>query len=170
MGWRVEIWNPDPPYNGPQPFPFPLLTSKPVDGLDLLPAVLQSLPLAMVNVHQQTSIAPLIPYQRLMSIGTTAEPTPLQDWILDATLPPGAPAPEPTLAGTATDTPDTRRELIRAALASTRTKHHDLFTATQASNNPYTAPLAFELRDLILEAIDTLTTTTAIQTGDTDEF
>lgn len=167
MGWRVHAWNPDPPHNGPQAFPYPLLAAKPVTGIDLIAAVLQSLPIAMVDVHTKGSLAPLIPYHRLIDLGQSYD-TLIADWILDGTLPPGSPTPDPAIAGTSDGTPDTRREAIRTALQASRTDYEETFRKAQQENNPYAAPLSWELRNHILTAIDDISATTnAAATKDT---
>jgi hypothetical protein len=159
MGWRVHAWNPDPPYNGPQPFPFPLLSDRPVVGLDLIAAVLQSLLIAMVDVHTKGNLSPLVPYHRLIELGENYD-TNLGDWILDGSLPPGAPTPDPKVAGAVDGPAEDRREAIRTALLASRSEYVGLFDQTKRDNDPFTVPLSWELRDQILAAIDSLTAAT----------
>lgn len=162
-GWRVRIWNPDPPHNGHQPFPFPLLASGPINGIDIMPGVIQSLSLAMVDVHTKGNLSPLVPYHRLIELGQTYD-TLLADWIADADLPPGAPPPETAIAGASTDTPQDRRDRIEAALRTSRTEHEEAFTKTEHANNPFAVPLAWELRHHIRQALDELSTSATTTT------
>ena len=155
MGWRVQVWNPDPPHNGPQPFPFPLLSDRSVPGIDLVAAVLQSLLIAMVDVHTKGNLSPLVPYHRLIELGENYG-TYLDDWIEDATLAPGAPTPDPGVAATADGPAEGRREAIRGALLGARAAYEDLFDQTTRDNHPFAVPLSWELRDQILAALDSL--------------
>ena len=165
MGWRVKAWNPDPPHNGFQPFPFPLLSDRPVPSIDLVAAVLQSLLIAMVDVHTKGNLSPLVPYHRLIELGKNHD-THLGDWIHDGTLPPGAPTPDPKLAGTADGPAEGRKEAIRGALLGARADYVELFDQTKRDNNSFKAPLSWELRDQILAAVDSLTAATNAITGD----
>jgi hypothetical protein len=165
-GWRVQIWNPDPPYNGFQPCPYPLLSATKVEALDVLPAVLQSLLIAMIDVHTKGNLGPLVPYQRLIDIGENGRSM-LEDWIADGTLPQGAETPEPPIAGTVSDDPETRRSNIHRALHASRQEYEELFKKTEHANNPYTVPLAWELRDQIRVALDDLTAATNVATTTT---
>jgi hypothetical protein len=164
MGWRVQVWNPDPPYNGPQPFPFPLLSNQPVSGIDLVAAVLQSLPIAMVDVHTKGNLTPLVPYHRLIELGENYG-TYLADWIEDATLPPGSPTPDSGVAGAADGAAESRRQAIRAALEASRADYESVFKEAERENNPFATPLSWELRDQILAALDSLMATTIASIG-----
>lgn len=70
------------------PFPDPLLGPLLVNEEDLLPAVLESLPLAMVDSNTRQSLEPLMPYGRLRELGEKAQNY-LQAWILANTTPGG---------------------------------------------------------------------------------
>ncbi len=164
MGWRVQVWNPDPPYNGPQPFPFPLLSSQAVSGIDLVAAVLQSLPIAMVDVHTKGNLTPLVPYHRLIELGENYG-TYLDDWIEDATLPSGSPTPDPRVAGPADGPSDGRRQAIQVALEASRADYESVFKQTERANNPFATPLSWELRSQILAALDSLMATTVASVG-----
>lgn len=169
MGWRVEAWNPDPPHSGAQPFPFPLLSDRPVLGLDLIAAVLQSLLIAMVDVHTKGNLSPLVPYHRLIELGENYD-TNLGDWIQDGTLPPGAPTPDPKVAGGVDGSAEDRREAIRTALLTSRAEYEELFSQTKRDNDPFAVPLSWELRDQILAALDGLTAATNAITGKTSSL
>jgi hypothetical protein len=164
MGWRVQVWNPDPPFNGPQPFPFPLLTNHDVPGIDLIAAVMQSLSIAMVDVHTKGNLSPLVPYHRLIELGENYSGY-LADWIEDASLAPGSPTPDPGVAGAIDGSSEERRQSIRAALEASRTDYDEVFKQTQQENNPFAVPLSWELRDQILAALDSLMATTIASAG-----
>jgi len=164
MGWRVQVWNPDPPYNGLQPFPFPLLSSQRISGIDLVAAVLQSLPIAMVDVHTKGNLTPLVPYHRLIELGENYG-TYLADWIEDANLQPGSPIPDSGVAGAADGPSEGRRQAIRAALEASRADYESVFKLAERENNPFATPLSWELRDQILAALDGLMATTISSVG-----
>jgi hypothetical protein len=98
------------PGKGPVNFPNPLLGTPRVDRKELLPAVLESLALAMVESSRRGDRA-LEPYRRLTHLGSPAhgevqfaELHPeLLDWIHDGVLPAGAPPPDPQCAGSPID-------------------------------------------------------------------
>ena len=165
MGWRVKAWNPDPPHDGAQPFPFPLLSDRPVPSIDLVAAVLQSLLIAMVDVHTKATLSSLVPYHRLIELGENYDAY-LGDWIQDGTLPPGAPTPDPGVGGTADGPAEGRKEAIRDALLGARADYEERFDRTKRDNNPFTGPRSWELRDQILAAIDSLTAAVNAVTGD----
>jgi hypothetical protein len=164
MGWRVQAWNPDPPYNGLQPFPFPLLSDKDVPSIDLVAAVLQSLLIAMVDVHTKGNLSPLVPYHRLIELGKNDDAY-LGDWIHDGTLLPGAPTPDPKLAGAADGPAEDRKEAILNVFKRARDNYVELFDQTKRNNDSFKAPLSWELRDQILAAIDSLTGAVNAVTG-----
>jgi len=104
-GPKVEIWDPQ---FGWLAFPYPLLPKSPHDEY-LLPAILKSLGLAIVEAGVQSNEKPLLPYQRLKNLGReiTADAssgidmwdgaplsTMVKDWIKSGVLP--ADAPQPT--------------------------------------------------------------------------
>jgi hypothetical protein len=163
LGWRVQVWNPDPPHNGLQPFPCPLLSDRSVPGIDLVASVLQSLLIAMVDVHTKGNLSPLVPYHRLIELGENYDAY-LGDWIHDGTLAPGAPTPDPGVAGTADGPAEGRREAIRDALLGARADYEELFAQTKRDNNPSAVPLSWELRDPILAALDSLMAATIAST------
>ena len=155
MGWRVKAWNPDPPHNGLQPFPFPLLSDKDVPSVDVVAAVLQSLLIAMVDVHTKGNLSPLVPYHRLIELGENFDAH-LGDWIHEGTFPPGTPTPDPGVAGTAEGPAEDRKNAIYGALLSAKADYAGLFTQAERDNNSFKAPLSWELRGQILAAIDSL--------------
>jgi hypothetical protein len=100
----VEIYVPNPVGgNGAwMQFPLPLLVSDITATHDYLPLVLESLPLAFVDISMEAKVTPILPYRRLRDLGTSSgggmeaynAPTKeLDDWIRDGVLPQGAPVP-----------------------------------------------------------------------------
>ncbi len=67
----VRIWVPD--HSGPggcyRDFPRPLLATDTIADPELLPAVLESVLLAMVEVNTRASLEPMAPYSRLRDLG-----------------------------------------------------------------------------------------------------
>ena len=153
LGWHVDIWNPKD--GGIYVFPYPLLASGSVSATDLLPTILQSLSLAFVDVHTQGSLDPLVPYQRLIDLGIEYEGL-LHDWILDGALLPGAPTPEPNLAGLAQETSVERRDLVLASLSTSLTEYEVIFANTEQPDAVTATSLAWELREQIREAFQAL--------------
>ena len=67
-------------------FPWPTLTSVKATGPDLLPALLESVSLAMLQVNVSESLAPMYPYERLRALGAGSPdevPLELERWIVD---------------------------------------------------------------------------------------
>ena len=66
-------------------FPWPTLTAVKPSGPDLLPALLESVSLAMLEVNATESLTPMRPYERLLQLGAGASdelPDELERWIL----------------------------------------------------------------------------------------
>lgn len=68
------------------PFPWPTLTTVKPTGPELLPALLESVSLAMLDVNSTESLVPMRPYERLLELGIGASdevPAELERWILE---------------------------------------------------------------------------------------
>jgi len=142
-------------------FPFPL-AGPPVEILtDLLPAVLESLPIALVEMAGQNDQA-LAPYTRLRDLGRTVNggdpdyaglPESLADWVLDARPPVGI-TPPPDSAGKAEQTWSERLAAVEGFLERYRQHyeqelgevHVDLASLPRLGR-------AWELRDDLLLAL-----------------
>lgn len=73
-GNTVDIWN---DVTGTWlPFPQPRLTSRLQEPVDLLPAVLETMIIAMAQCHRSPDLAPLLPYRKLREIYDSDPATP----------------------------------------------------------------------------------------------
>jgi hypothetical protein len=119
-----------------------------------LPLVLESLPLAFVDVSVSATITPLEPYKRLRAIGTSGGGgldsyeslnTELKRWIEDGVLPQGSPTPLPAHAGVETDTWFARQDALVSRVEALTNQYVMLFQ-DQESRSEQGVARAFELR------------------------
>jgi hypothetical protein len=145
-------------------FPDPLLA----DGIkaphDYLPLVLESLPLAFVEVAVDAKLAPMTPYQRLRAIGTSggggletydslnAE---LAAWITEGRLPSGAPEPSVAHAGKAAGEWTERKKALLARAGTLAQQYQRLFEEEERRDNPRSTR-ALDLRHDISAALNDL--------------
>jgi hypothetical protein len=86
------------PQKGMRPFPYPLLGRPVTRHPDTLPALLESLPLALIETSGP-NLEPMRPYWRLAELGTLpdddqpAVPAELDDWLAGGIVKPGADSP-----------------------------------------------------------------------------
>jgi len=138
-------------------FPHPLLgLPDPYLDHDMLPAVLTSLTLALVQVNEQESINPLLPYQSLIQAGSVDANLGYRKIIQDYI----------TGNGPVQDslTPDTRREQLINNLGKSLQYFEEIFAAVEASKDPYSAHKIYEIKHPLLLAFATL-----IQAANTQE-
>jgi hypothetical protein len=122
----LQVWTPQ----GYRKFPDHLLRSDVIDPTKVLPALLESLPLALI-AFGNANYEPLAAYLRLIEIGRTGgEPSRtyahandvLADWVRHGRLPtpdpgkPEAPLPPAAVAGSPEDTPEQRADLLSSGL------------------------------------------------------
>jgi len=155
-GWKVQVW--DEESRDLVDFPFPLLSARSVTQNAVPAAILKSLAIAFVKVNEAGSIAPLKPYHRLLDLGAESRfPTVLSDWIKSGVVAgPGAPAPDPKIAGSSSSTLDERRDAVVNVLEKTLDKYEKEFAEIEDKPNPYTAPPIWELREYIVPALGAL--------------
>lgn len=136
-------------------FPFPLYQPR-SQGMQILPAVLDSVQLAMAECNATSSIEPLAPYRALISAGQflDGEDSALGAWILDGRTPAGAPVPDAAEAGTPDSSVDERRERILERLRRTKEQYERHFTTHERASDPFNHDLAWEAKDWILPAYD----------------
>jgi hypothetical protein len=149
----VEIWDIE---NGAWvAFPFPLFERR-AQGMQILPAVLDSIQLAMADCNAKSTVEPLAPYRALMAIGRylDGEDSPLSAWVLQGRTVAGAPAPASADAGSADLTADERRAVILAQLDRTREQYLRHFAAIEQANDPFAHDMAWEIKDWILSSYD----------------
>lgn len=147
-------------------FPQPLLVDDISAQYEYLPVVLQSLPLALVDVAVQASIDPAAPYRRLRQLGEAGGggfdsyatlSRALTEWINKGDHAQGAPVPEPARVGASDDDPAQRRKQVEKSLDELRVKYaQGLFARIGDRDDAIDVPLAWELREDILNAFDDL--------------
>lgn len=155
-GWRVQVWDSDS--REFVAFPYPLLSAKPVDKEGLPAIVVKNVSIAMVKVNEKGSMAPLVPYQRLIDVGDEIQHKSIMSkWIKDGEVAgSGAPTPESKLAGTKEDTLDDRRDAVLKTLDGTKQKYVELFAEVSERRSPWSAPPVWELREPLLAALTDL--------------
>jgi hypothetical protein len=150
---HVEIW--DLAAGEWVSFPFPLFERR-AQGMQILPAVLDSIQLAMADCNAKGSVEPLAPYRALAEIGRylDGEDGPLGMWVLHGRTVSGAPTPSGADAGTADSDAEGRRQAILAQLRRTKEQYERHFVAIEKANDPFAHDLAWEIKDWILSAYD----------------
>jgi hypothetical protein len=157
LGPRIAIWSPD---GGWQVFPHPLLARSPGlprpsrngETFEYLAAVLKSLSLALMEVYEDASLAPLSPYHRLLDLGGDVQ-NELGDWI-DFAKP--APAAPETAAGTVEMSANERQAAVIERLDWLRgqwTSHVEEF-GSLSGENVRRVPGSFEIANEVLVALD----------------
>jgi hypothetical protein len=103
-------------------FPHPLLGLKSesvISNPDLLPAVLESIGLAMAHCDQVSNLEPLQAYWEMMNIGEGFQDI-LENWIRRGQSLDSAPTPDALVAGSAQGTFEERKTAILSALTKTQ--------------------------------------------------
>lgn len=149
----VEVWDLDA--GAWSMFPFPLFERR-AHGMQVLPAVLDSIQIAMADCNAKSNVEPLAPYRALAELGRylDGEDGPLASWVLYARTMPGAPTPNASDAGTADSDVEGRRQAILIQLGRTREQYERHFAAIEKANDPFAHDLAWEIKDWILPAYD----------------
>jgi enamine deaminase RidA (YjgF/YER057c/UK114 family) len=169
LGPKIEVWSPHRQW---QSFPHPLLYRGIAPDNEYLGAVMESLAIAMVqcNTNVADPLGPLAPYKRLMQLGDmdgqlTGE---LEQWVHFGTQPPGAPVPRTERAGSATGTPEERREALVAFYNQQLATHEKLFADYIAAGNPYHVQRNWEIAPYITS--DLLLLREALKNYSLEEF
>ncbi len=156
-GPKVSIWvDPSKQWRG---FPYPLYSSQIARNVDDYPAViLESLIIALGECNLQQSLAPLDPYHKLMELGggNSNQWSDLENWILNGSVPQGAPMPRAERAGLPTDSPQQRKEVGSAFFAEMMSQFRDHMASLDPQGDPKTYPLVWEIRkelDASFEAV-----------------
>jgi hypothetical protein len=123
---------------------------------DMLPAVLTSLSLALVQVNEQESMTPLIPYQTLIQAGSIDSLLGYQK-IIKEYIDGNGPVPDSL-------TTEARREQLVKNLGMSLQYFEEIFAAVEASKDPYSAHKIYEIKHPLLLAFATL-----IQAANTKE-
>jgi len=129
-------------------FPWPLIVAEEVSSANILPAVLESIPLAMLEVSTRESLAPMRPYQRLLDLGAGSGeqvPKELKQWILDGV----------NLVGESASAGDweSRRSAVELKLETLLLKFGQYFERMELRTELLGYPGAYELRSQIKSAL-----------------
>jgi len=158
-GVELLVW--DPRSRKHVAFPHPLLTPRNAQPVDYPGAVMQSLTIAIALCQVDGTLDPLLPYQALAALGgEQGTPAPaLTEWLQHGTLDNGAPSPKADRSGTVDDAFEERREVVRQYLS----KELERFRADVVDQDDtvlvYDYPVTWELRDYIVEALESLIST-----------
>jgi hypothetical protein len=145
-------------------FPEPLLAPGVRAAHDYLPLALESLPLAFVEIAVDANIAPIMPYRRLRSLGTSGEgglesyESPnreLTNWIDKGVLPQGAPTPDPANAGSSDQSMQARKDAIVSRVEALCVSYGKLF-AEQERRTETAVTRAYELEADITAVLNEL--------------
>ena len=138
-------------------FPHPLLglKSESIDANpDLLPAILESLGLAMAQCDQASNLVPLQPYWEMMRLGEDFQDV-LENWIRRGETSVGAPVPVAAIAGTASGTFDERKNAILTTLQKSQEFLTNICIADERKD-PWDITRTTEIRPLTDLAFTTL--------------
>jgi hypothetical protein len=130
-------------------FPHPLIglrSESIVSNPDLLPAVLESLGLAMAQCEQMSNLTPLEPYWAMLRLGEAYQEV-LENWIRRGETSPSAPEPVPAIAGSASGTFDERKSAILTTLQKSQEFLHGIALADERKQ-PWEITRTTEIRPL----------------------
>lgn len=156
LGMLVEIW--DSKYSQWVAFPYPLLgVGVNPEEIELLPAILQSVALALVDVNSQGSLAPLEAYGVLRRIGEDHSRI-LSEWVHHAKLPggPDGPTPRETVAGSVHGASEDRKVALQTILEQTRDYLSNMSPGPDPKAAPFETPAMWEIRDQAVAGLSEL--------------
>ena len=154
-GPKISIYDRDQRKN--VDFPHPLLGLKSesiVSNPDLLPAVLESLGLALAQCDQVSTLTPLEPYWAMMKLGEDFQDV-LENWIRRGETAVGAPTPVEGIAGSATGTFDDRKSAVLTTLKKSEEFLASICLADERKA-PWDITRTTEIRTLTDDAFSTL--------------
>jgi hypothetical protein len=160
-------------------FPVPLIGPAVFNDYDFLPAVLESLPLAMLDFASRADGASaMLPYSRLRQLGENGEGnvsdfsslnTTMSRWVQDGviaddrgTIHESAPVPAPANAGSLTDSPTDRGTALIQYMKARQKSYVELFAKDVDMLKFFSVPRVWELRtdinnafSYIIQALET---------------
>lgn len=177
----ISVWVPSPTGGAGkhQPFPHPLL--RPYSALPEAPAaVLESLPIALLDVYTSRSLDPLKAFHRLRDLGSAGHMQGMESyetlneeldaWIRRGHVMAGAPTPD-SRVGQPGDDADQRRKAVAARVEALRNAYRNRFQELRKRGSLVGVPRDFELQHDIFEALgDLLEAVESQQDGDEDVF
>jgi hypothetical protein len=140
-------------------FPHPLLGLKNesvISNPDLLPAVLESIGLAMAHCDQVSNLEPLQAYWEMMNIGEGFQDI-LENWVRRAQSLDSAPTPDSLVAGSTHGTFDERKAAILSALTKTQA-FLDSIVKGDERKEPWEVSRTTEIRHLTEISISEIST------------
>jgi hypothetical protein len=158
-GWgqKIEVW--DQAGVGSSKwigFPYPLLGFA-AEGRQMLPTVLKSLGLAMVEANATTKLDPLRPYNVLVELGEDCESI-IRDWLVSGRTSGGAPTPIALSAGTPDQQPEQRREIVLNGLEGAMRGYREHWDAVEGSREPFVRDPSWELREITISEYERVLT------------
>jgi len=148
LGLHCEIW--DTTSGTWNAFPYPLLSI----GLnpqqhEVLPAVLKSIAIALVDVNNRSSLEPLDAYKSLRKLGENHAAV-LTTWVEEGRLlgQSGGPIPASAFAGSAADDAAERKRKLVETIEETAAFLNESQLAWEREANPFSTPKMWELRAL----------------------
>lgn len=155
LGPKISIYDRDQRKNVDFPHPLLGLKSESIESNpDLLPAVLESLGLALAQCDQVSTMVPLHPYWAMMKLGEDFQDV-LENWIRRGETAIGAPAPAEAIAGSASGSFDDRK----SAVITTLRKSQDFLAKIcleDERKSPWDITRTTEIRPLTDNAFTTL--------------
>lgn len=156
----TEIWVPSGPgvAAGFARFPYPLLGGDLHEGYDLLPMILKTMPLALVEVNLGNRTA-MTGYSRLRDLGRDPRNdagrfdeyrnlnSELEDWLMRGVVTTGAPLPDSADAGSPQDEPTVRQAATLARVQTWQADYGELFEQAVSQSETSRMPLVVELED-----------------------
>ena len=171
----VQIYNPE--YERDEAFPFPYLGPSPTGEMDLLPAVLESMGLSMLESQIRGNIEPLRAYSLLRSLGEDA-PQHLRNWVQFGNTAHGQPAlprawqnADKSIPSERDATPADRQSAVLAYLDGRKRNYVDRLDENPVTRaSMLTQPRWLDLRDILDSAFAALYSETAnISTSEADD-
>lgn len=177
LDWDPDFLGPVKVYDNVQQqwrnFPHPLLVADVERDQELLPAVLESMPLVMLEISEQRNIEPIEPYWRLRDYGTNARKY-VRRWIdrgeiTDGSGPPSTVMPNVTRAGSPSGAPDERRQLLADWFRNRQRLYVEEHCAMPMTVQAFfEQPSIRELRSDVVAAFDTLVQFASEATADVE--
>jgi hypothetical protein len=140
-------------------FPYPLLSASEMTQMDFPGGILFSISLAIVACNGSQSLEPLEPYIRLQELANfKGSGSVLKRWILKGELEDG-PSPDPNRAGSSSDTPQERREILTTYFSGFIQKYESRFAKLEQAfkvDGEKVDDLSWELREPLLASLKNL--------------
>jgi hypothetical protein len=136
-------------------FPHPLLGlfNESIDSNpDLLPAILESIGLALAACNQVSTLDPLKPYWEMIAIGDDYKVL-LKNWICSGSIKEGAPIPDQSVAGMSSDSFEVRKNSILKAIEKESQSLESIYLEDK-KQEPWKISRATQIRDLTEDALD----------------